>query len=374
MPSELRQGDLSLREKLAAALQGDSKPGSIRERLVHGIVGGTGRQDGMPLADFSPMGIVFAGDEGSRALNAGKYGDAAGAMAGLVPGARGAGAMAKEIVENLSTHAPKVLEDTLSQLGSIGVKGSDPAEVISKAFYGHELQDMLKQSRELKAKGAQASYEQSRLPKLDRAPSMRQSLERNANLSKEIGKIEDRAQRKTKGEYAPGTRFEGVDDEEFDDAITPAMILQRDIESGHKPATLHPSNEGAGSHPEEFVADKLNRGDETTLQRLYGKDPEKLHFIKNAMQDEGGNVPEDVLMTLMDHAQQTGKTSQLAEALGHGEGTYAHSDPEALKSVISESQLSIPEMLSMHYDLDPEKFKGVYGPAGMTRSKGKPTQ
>jgi hypothetical protein len=90
------------------------------------------------------------------------------------------------------------------------------------------------------------------------------------------------------------------------------------------------------------------------------------------MNDEGGNVPEDVLMTLMDHAESSGKVPQLAKLLGHGEGTYASKDPEALRSVISESQLSIPEMLSLHYDLDPNKFKNVYGkvaPGGR-----KPTQ
>lgn len=353
MPSELRQSDLSLREKLADVLQGDAKPGSIRERLVHGMVGGTGRQDGMPLADFSPLGIVFAGDEGSRALNAGRYGDAAGAMAGLIPGAGALEKMGANEIRNLA-----------SKLREKGVANADI----------RRLQQIAAQKE---------AYDQSRLPKLDRA-----------NPAAHLGRTDPRSAVR-----------DSIDDEisarnaAQRNTVAPSMRQSLDKAAKdvgtEKPATLHPSNEGAFSRkgPEELDSSRKNAilknfndnfevgmeagRQDNHINELAGGDPDKAHFIKNAMQDEGGNVPEDVAMTLIDHLHQKneaenlgGATEQLLQDLMRQHDT---TNPEELASKMVETH-SIPEMLAMHYDLDPAKFKGVYSPAGMSRPKGKSTQ
>lgn len=298
----------TLRMQIARMLGGDSKPGSIRHHLADALAGGQVEGAGSPLpllTTMTPLGAVTAIDEANRAAKQGNIGQAAISAMGAIPGAgRGAKAMASEIIENLSKHAPEKLDSLMGSLSDIGLRGGDPAEFMSRAFYGHELQDMLKKSQEMKAASAAAAYDASRMPKLDRV----------SKPNDEVSQLKSAVDKRRGGPVQ-----------------TPA------------------------------AKDDAAMAEHDAL---------KQNFIKNAMDDEGGNVPEEVAQTLLDHVMQKGK---LDEFSSHLDLSPDMKYDDILNHLVENH--SIPDMLSMHYDLNPGLMGKAYEmPATVSRKGMKPTQ
>lgn len=89
--AEIRPYSPSWRDRLAAALMGGERASPERRRFVEGLLGSSGLgPSGASIADFTPAGVVFAGDEFQRAKNDGSASGAAMAAMGLIPAARGA--------------------------------------------------------------------------------------------------------------------------------------------------------------------------------------------------------------------------------------------------------------------------------------------
>lgn len=108
---------------------------------------------------------------------------------------------------------------------------------------------------------------------------------------------------------------------------------------------------------------------ENQIAHLSGQDTAKSNFIRNAMDDEGGNVPEEVADVLV---QSLMKNPQKYKEVAKRFGPEAMEYPEKLHDELY-NNLSIPEMLAMHYDLDPKTLGKAYTmPAA--RPKGRPTQ
>lgn len=116
------------------------------------------------------------------------------------------------------------------------------------------------------------------------------------------------------------------------------------------------------------------------IKDVSGGDAKKENFIHNAMADEGGNVPEEVADTLAQHLAslpdnhpvvQNGWLHDFADAHGALE-KHGGVMEDALSKALSDNH-SIPEMLAMHYDLDPERMGKAYA-MPPTASKSRPTQ
>jgi len=105
------------------------------------------------------------------------------------------------------------------------------------------------------------------------------------------------------------------------------------------------------------------------LDELSRSDPQKYNFIKNGMEDEGGNSAEDVAATYLQHLSE--KDPKAFNAL-HDKLDPTGADPDlALNHLVD--TYSIPELMAMHYDLDPKTMSKAYTmPAA--RPKGRPTQ
>jgi len=93
-PDTLEAGEQTNRERIAAALAGDSKPGSLRRQFVNGLTGGLG-QDRFGVLDLTPLGLAFV-DESARKVAT--PGQRAGGLLELgmigLPAARGVGGAA----------------------------------------------------------------------------------------------------------------------------------------------------------------------------------------------------------------------------------------------------------------------------------------
>jgi hypothetical protein len=88
--AELRPYSPSWRDRVAAALIGGERASPERRRFVEGLLGSSGLgSSGASVADFTPAGVLFAGDEFQRAKNDGSASGAAMAAMGLIPAARG---------------------------------------------------------------------------------------------------------------------------------------------------------------------------------------------------------------------------------------------------------------------------------------------
>jgi hypothetical protein len=327
--------DPSLREKIKAMLQGDSKPGSVREHLARGIMGGD-----LPLVDMTPMGVVLAKDETERKLNAKNWGGAAMSAAGMIPAARlPAGALegAADLLRTFAGDKEKVAQELMAN----GFKKAEAESAV------HHAQSSLNETM----------YDESRLPKLDQVPAnVRQEAE-NRQLSRGVphaGPFQGYNMRK-EGQHSI---IEGIGPYGGEFLVkSPGENLR----FGNRQSALdHFENNVSATQPDRGAT---SVGED--LSEIAGGDPHKLNFIKNAMDDEGGNVPEDVAMTLLDHAKQRGTLDEWRKEYNISK----HEDPQALVDALVESH-SIPEMLSMHYDLDPNRFKDVY----KAKPKSRPTQ
>jgi hypothetical protein len=88
---------------------------SWRDRLkdvISPIIGRHNAEMAMQVADFTPLGAVFAGNEARMAANRGGYGEAAtgAALAALpIPAARGAGKVAREVAQEVPTVSTRAL-------------------------------------------------------------------------------------------------------------------------------------------------------------------------------------------------------------------------------------------------------------------------
>lgn len=457
MPDEMKPYNPSLRERLAAALRGDSKPGSIREHLVSGMVGGAvpGADQGMPLVDFSPLGIVFAKDEAERALNKGKYGEAALNAMGMIPAAgpgmrlteEAAAPLVKKLAQQyelgdlLGSHSLKPLYDnpTTAMDGhrmTINLtRQPSPAE---KARLRQMVEDM--QVNEGKIKDLMVNKRNYYVgdgddsgaahlgdegvdfwvrhwPPGDGGLGVAKGFNDPTNprraraLDMEIQDIKNRADDR----YAPaGTDTSPpsnsaaglASDPNFDLAARAdenysyngaVKYLSKELGVSPKEAERHldryhnevlESNlrgEGRQMNPELFSreeeADHLRRGEnadlnpelfpEQHLESLAGGDPHKLNYIKNALEDEGGNVPEEVATYLTDSLMRKASKDEAArEKWLNLVGEMNAQDFDSAVNHLSKNY-SIPEMLSMHYDLDPS-LKNAYEMPGKTRMR--PTQ
>lgn len=112
----IKQSELTNRERLAQALAGDSKPGSLRRHLVDRTIGGMG-SNGTAAIDFTPASVLFADEAAKRVGTPGqRLGGLIelGAMAIPIPAAK---AGAKGIKKGLGRMAEDLL--TTKQTASL---------------------------------------------------------------------------------------------------------------------------------------------------------------------------------------------------------------------------------------------------------------
>lgn len=101
--AELRPYDPTFRDKIAAALMGEARPGSARANIAEGLMGSRGiGTTGAGLADFTPVGIPMAVQESRRDMQAGNaMGATLNAMA-VIPAAKVATEPVKTTTQRLA--------------------------------------------------------------------------------------------------------------------------------------------------------------------------------------------------------------------------------------------------------------------------------
>lgn len=398
MPNAIGPLDPNLRQQLAAMLSGDAKAGSIRAQLVHGLLGSqTGDDSG--LVGMTPLGAAFDVDAAHRDQRQG--GTGAGhllsAAAGMIPGAgpeikagsAAAHSLASDFVWALA-HKAGLLDDAVknpavsNSLYELAAKhGISPehlsddgldelSESLMKQHSGQELLDLQKQHgitpqdiidshtatgvKNTKAQ-TEAAYEQSRMPKVSGVRAQLEAASRD----------NDKGATNVINPPTPAGTSVSISK-----ATKPAPVKVSDIDN--------PLSEKGSARAADMEATDLRQGmdEENHIKQVAGGDAKKLNFIRNAMMDEGGNVPEDVAMTLIDHLQQK-NPARLKELMNDHEiissraqhGTDLNPQAiEALTNSLAQAH-SIPEMLAMHYDLNPELLSKAYKMPG---PRTKPTQ
>jgi len=105
----------SWRESLAGWMMGDERPSVARYNFVTGLLGtsGTPGSERLNVADFTPAGMAFAGNEFARAKDTGDALGAVQAAAGMIPGAKPAAGAAKSAASQVirrSTELPAIRE------------------------------------------------------------------------------------------------------------------------------------------------------------------------------------------------------------------------------------------------------------------------
>jgi len=125
--AELRPYSPSWRDRLAAALMGGERASPERRRFIEGLLGSSGLgSSGASIADFTPAGVVFAGDEFQRAKNDGSASGAAMAAMGLIPAARGAAAAGRAAL-------PPLENSRLTQIATTGGSYEKAAKKLEEA-------------------------------------------------------------------------------------------------------------------------------------------------------------------------------------------------------------------------------------------------
>lgn len=113
--AELRPYEPSWRDRLAMMMMGDGRASPERRRVVEGLLGSTGLGNtGVGAADFTPAGLLFAGNEYQRAKEEGDRMGAALAAIGMVPGA---GPVAREVAPVARRVAAEVAENPRAVIG-----------------------------------------------------------------------------------------------------------------------------------------------------------------------------------------------------------------------------------------------------------------
>ncbi len=89
-PAELRSYSPTIRERIAQALFGEERPSVAKRNFVEGLLGRGGANSAVGLADFTPFGAVFGGQEGGRSADRGDWVGAVAGAAGAIPAVGGA--------------------------------------------------------------------------------------------------------------------------------------------------------------------------------------------------------------------------------------------------------------------------------------------
>jgi hypothetical protein len=101
--AELRPYEPTWRDWLAGKMMGDTRASPERQAFVGGLLGSTGLGTTQAnISDFMPQGILFSGQEMTRAQEAGNKTDALLNAMALIPGARVPAKIAKEGVESVA--------------------------------------------------------------------------------------------------------------------------------------------------------------------------------------------------------------------------------------------------------------------------------
>lgn len=428
--------DPNIRQQLAAMLSGDAKAGSVRAQLVHGLIGSSTGDDA-GLVAMTPLGAAFQADAANRDVKARAgqspsrfpLGKVLGAAAGMIPG-EGAAAdavdpVAIKAIQHLADnfHPQDLAGDIVDKayesggLGDLAQKvgwedahravrdpGALPNALIQKfspielATMHHDMQAHLgpdavafppeaenaEIDKDMAATQANPSI-RAQLEAASKDPDEPQSAEEMADairmrhgeeaadrysMQNVSGKVTDAKAPSNRGTVDNGKGFQVSPDDKSQvvSAKTPPTVAGTSdaISRATTPQPVTPHD--ISNDPESMdIIHEAARGD-----------PKKINFIKNAMQDEGGNVPEEVADNLVRHLQQgldkgDPQAFNLHDLLVEG----GHADPKGEVGDITadhlSTRLSIPEMLAMHYDLDPETMGKAYDmpPAG---SRSRPTQ
>jgi hypothetical protein len=97
---------------------GGERASPERRSFVEGLLGSSGLGNtGVGIADFTPAGLLFSGNEYQRASNEGDVLGAATAMAGLLPGARG-------VAREVAPAASRVVRSADEYISLINPKGT----------------------------------------------------------------------------------------------------------------------------------------------------------------------------------------------------------------------------------------------------------
>lgn len=365
--AEIRPLDPNLRQQIAAMLSGDAKAGSVRANLVRGLLGSqTGDDSG--LVGMTPLGAAFDVDAANRDRRQGGtgLGHTISAAAGMIPGAGPEARAIEELVVNgargAKTAGLKVANDAIAHTGMKIKANPEWEEYILQhpdgaTYHTDDLQDALGTARAQHMKDNPDLYQQK---------SVRDQL---AAASKDDDKGATVVDAKSPPSVA-GTKAA------ISDATKPTPLktvkvnpMMMDIKStGVDHEATKDSGELMGQLARANDAHRSGQ-DNISLEDLAGGDPKKLNFIRNAMNDEGGNSPEDVAMTLLQHmAEKDPEKFNALHDLVDPEGK----DPDlALNHLINNH--SIPEMLAIHYDLNPEQMSKAYA-IQLSPSRNRPTQ
>jgi hypothetical protein len=320
-----------MRQQIAAMLNGDAKAGSLRAQLVHGLLGSQVGDDS-GLVGMTPLGAAFSASAANRDMRQG--GSGAGHMlsaaAGMIPGAGPeAHAALEEVVPGVTRALQSIRnlhpEDIEALLGH-GFKAGDIGDDSGLLFHHPETGESI----EIDHKG-QADHFDADGTRIASRPSLDSLL-----------------QMSEQGDTVPSTgiraQLEEARKPNIVDAKEPPTVkgTAASLSNATKPGKVTPHSVDAGH-----------------ITQVSGGDAKKQNFITQAMQDEGGNVPEEVANTLIDHATQQYATEDRAlRALGVR-------GPQELAATHS-----IPEMLAMHYDLDPQTMGAAYDmPLAGSRSR-----
>lgn len=124
---ELRAYEPSWRDRLAQLLMPDERASPLREKAVEALVGsrGIGRTSTIPAVDFTPLGLLLAGDEMHRSAEEGDVIGTVANAAAMIP-APGVSPMMKAARSALPSVAPEIVRDAQA-FSTLGVRPFGPA-------------------------------------------------------------------------------------------------------------------------------------------------------------------------------------------------------------------------------------------------------
>lgn len=368
--SDLRRFDPNLRQQLAAMLSGDAKAGSVRAQLVKGLIGSsTGEDSG--LVGMTPLGAAFDVDAMNRDKRIGPaMGHALGAVGAMIPGAGGA---AERALEPAAAAAIKHLAENFHPADLAG-------DIVDKAYESGGLSDLIKKvgvdpATSHLSVGNPGAISDALIKKFSPTELATMHHEMQAHLGPDAIASPDTV--RLSDEDPSEETLKNARAQSSVRAQLEAASKDGDVVTGKSAPTVFGTGDALSKATKPQPV-KISDDPESMdiIHEAAGGDPKKLNFIKNAMMDEGGNLPEDVAMTLIDHMNSRiedgladrDQVKQLADLKDwHGED-----DQDLIKGLVKEH--SIPEMLAMHYDLDPETLGKAYKMPSTAGSRSRPTQ
>lgn len=363
--------DASTREKLAAMLQGDSKPGSIRSHLARGIAGSPVDDSDTGLLSMTPLGPIM--DMYDARNGKGGPGKMVSAAAGMIPGE---GSMAN-MVEGLAERpiSQSFLQDVADHHAEIAESEREHAQ------YSDDGADYFASAKALARKfgnWAKTGNVEAAAKFLNTPGALVDNFASDGISSKLAGfpanelseKLDNPAEFDLMGdlkhkavpvrnnpiadpgaEAAPSTGVVGAERQ-----MNPELFSQAE-EDDHlaRGEAAEAVQKAIGEHINAGATDLLHDlepNEQAAVVKAAAGDPHKANFIANAMMDEGGNVPEEVADTLMDHADEHSELEDMMQE-------YEVPNRDALGKELVYRH-SIPEMLGMHYDLNPSLMSKAY--------------